>query len=101
MVCPPDIAEILLEIIKTAVLRIRALGWSGNAAQCAIEADHVHNLPALLGHYSPDQLSYYLDVSRPSFIQQAKGADVDAFEHLWASLERASGSRSHPTILPA
>jgi len=54
MTCPTEIAEILTEILRTGLLRIRALGWSGNAERCAIEADHLHNVPDLLAHYSPE-----------------------------------------------
>src|ERR1043166_741489 len=44
MQCPPEIAEIVTQIISMGLLRIRASGWSGNADRCAIEADHLHNL---------------------------------------------------------
>jgi hypothetical protein len=53
MKCPTEIAVIILEIVKIGILTIRATGAS-DAKQCFVEADHIHNLPALLKNYSPD-----------------------------------------------
>lgn len=61
MKCPDDIAPAIVELISTAVLRIRAAGWSGDAELCAIEADHVARMetdcsvqsPAVLPRHRP------------------------------------------------
>ena len=89
MSTPPDDAQIIIEIIGTGVLRIRANGWSGDAARCAVEADHIHNLSDLLNSYSPDKLRYYWDVERPSFITRSGKEDLAVFESLWDRLEAA------------
>ncbi len=87
MQCPAEIAEIITEILTTGLLRIRALGWSGtNAERCAVEADHLHNLPALLSDFKPELLAYYWDAERISFMQQSSPDDVEGFEPLWDSL---------------
>jgi hypothetical protein len=86
MNCPPEIAKILLEIIGIGVIRIRALGWSSNAARCAVEADHIHNLPQVISQYPPDALSYYWNVERAAFIEQSTAADRWQFEPLWEEL---------------
>jgi hypothetical protein len=85
----PEITQVVLEILRIGILRIRALGWSGDAHRCAIEADHIHNLPALLANSSPDLLNYYLDVERAAFIGQSADASnsVEQFEPLWRKLE--------------
>jgi len=88
MKCPDEIAPTIIELISTAILRIRAAGWSGDAELCAIEADHVHNLPALPLNFSPDLLGFYWNVERESFLGAAndhatrKGTarDFHAFE---------------------
>jgi hypothetical protein len=67
--CPPDVARVILQILQVAVLRIRAVGWGGDGSCCAEEADHVHNLPALLIDYSDDLLRFYWEVERPSFMK--------------------------------
>jgi hypothetical protein len=91
MICPPDIAEIILEILQTGLLGIRAQGWSGNSASCACEADHLHNLPQLLGDYSPELLRYYWEVERPAYCSHAEGnpaAFASAWERLHPLLKR-------------
>ena len=86
MNCPPEIAGIILDMITTAALRIRVLGWAGNAQRCAIEADHIHNLPALLRGYSPDLLRFYWEVERTSFIDLSSAAEIEGFQPLWDRL---------------
>src|SRR5436309_1190629 len=78
MSCPPDIADVLLEILTTGILRIRSMGRSEHSS---LEADHLHNLPALLQNYSPELLQYYWEVERPSFIRRC--ASCAQFEPLW------------------
>jgi hypothetical protein len=72
--------------MKTGILRIRSLASSGNAARCTVEADHIHNLPDLLSHYSVDLLKYYWEVEKPSFVSQSSAADQAAFEQHWRAL---------------
>jgi hypothetical protein len=81
------IADILLEILTTGLLRIRALGWSGDAKRCAIEADHIHNLPHLVTHCDPDRLVYYWEVERPSYVNQTEPAQLAVWEPLWGQLQ--------------
>ena len=85
MQCPPEIAEIVCEILRTGLLRIRALG---DADRCALEADHLHNLPDLLANYKPELLDYYWRVERVGFIARSTPADVQRFEPLWIALAK-------------
>jgi hypothetical protein len=85
MKCPPDVAEVLAEILHWALVRIRGVGFSGDARRCAQEADHVHNLPALIQNYSPDLLLYYWKIERLSFVKHAQESRV--FEEPWKRLE--------------
>lgn len=87
MSCPPDLADVLAQIIQTGFLRIRALGWSGDAKRCAIEADHLHNLPVLLANYCDDLLRFYWQVERTSFLSQLGENAAPEFEPLWKQLE--------------
>jgi hypothetical protein len=91
MSCPPEIAEIILEILQTGLLAIRAWGWEGNSASCASEVDHLHNLPGLLSHYSPELLRYYWEVERPAYCNRGDGypaAFASAWERLHCLLEQ-------------
>ena len=87
---PPDVAEIVLEIIQAGLLRIRAAGWEGDAGRCAVEADHIHNLPQLLRDYSPELLRFYWEVERSTFASQSssRNANLAEFERLWERLGR-------------
>src|SRR5665213_4331608 len=107
MRCPDEIAPTIIELISRGILRTRAAGWSGDAELCAIEADHLHNLPALLLNFSPGLLGFYWNVSRQSFMCTARehatrkgmAADFGAFEEAWKLLERYlnQGSRKNDT----
>jgi hypothetical protein len=89
MQCPPKIAEILSEILRTGLLRIRTCGWSGSADRCAVEADHLHNLPGPLSDFTPECLAYYLHAERVGYIGQSSPEEIAAFEPLWTALAAA------------
>src|SRR5947208_2645496 len=89
---PPEIAEILCEILRVGLLRIRALGCDRNPERCAIEADHLHNLPALIASFDPDRLAYYWDAEREAFLRHSKPEDTSVFEALWKALGRHMAS---------
>jgi hypothetical protein len=86
MSCPPEIAEVLLDILGQGVLQARACGWSGDASRAAVEADHVHNLPGLIAHYSPTRLNDYWEIERPSYLVRALPEQVKSFQPLWDQL---------------
>ena len=65
MRCPTDVATILLDMLSHGLLAIRG---AGNAKLAALHADHLHNLPSLIDHYSPDRLRYYWEAERPGFM---------------------------------
>jgi hypothetical protein len=80
--------EALLEILQVGLLRIRAAGGSGLVKQCAIEADHLHNLPLAIQIRSPDLLRYYWDAERPGFIAwcDAQNVRTQCFGPAWEKL---------------
>lgn len=86
MKCPDDIAEPLLEILGISLLRIRHLALAGRANQCAIEADHVHNLPELLRNYSQSLAKFYWETERVAYIRQIPAGDATAYENAWKAL---------------
>ena len=86
MICPSPIAEVILDILCQGVLACRAAGWSREPARCAVEADHIHNLPGLLADYSPDKLQYYWEIERPSFAARCDPAELPQWEQLWDRL---------------
>ncbi len=84
MTCPPEISNILLNLLTLGILRIRA--HAHDPDRCFIEADHIHNLPDLIRNYSPSALAYYWNVERTSFIEQSSQADRATFEEIWNEL---------------
>jgi hypothetical protein len=82
-----EIRDILLDLLATGLLRIRAFGSAGDAKACALEADHLHNLPRLLQAAKQETLLYYYEVERPSYRNQAASPDME-FELLWDRLGR-------------
>jgi hypothetical protein len=85
--CPPDIAAVLIEILRHGLLSIRAAGAAGDAPRCAAEADHLHNVPGLLAHFSPGALWYYWDVERRIFIKQMGLDRTSIWHELWEPLQ--------------
>jgi hypothetical protein len=57
---------------------------------CAIEANHVHNLPRLLVDYDSKYLQYYWNVERIQFIRESKeaGQSLQWFEEPWEELKQ-------------
>ena len=86
--CHPEVVDVLCEILRIGLLQARAFGWNGDARRCAIEADHLHNLPALLADFSENGLRYYWDAERPSYVSQVGPEGATAFEVLWHRLEQ-------------
>lgn len=84
---PPEIAASILDLLEIGLLRIRAAGWSDNPSRCAIEADHLHNLPGLLENFSFDRLKYYWEAERPGFQRQSDPSDLESFQDAWNRIE--------------
>src|SRR3954464_13003892 len=96
MTCPPDVATVLLEILGQGLLQARSAAWAGDAAGAAVEADHVHNLPGLLAHFSPDDLEYYWETERSAYVARSTSDQAAGFAPLWARL-RSHVDRLSPT----
>lgn len=85
--CPPEIASVLLNILTVGLLRIRASASYGEFGRCAIEADHIHNLPHILRDFSRPLLNFYWDVERASFLAQTTEEQLGGLGPLWGELE--------------
>lgn len=86
MNCPPEIAAVLLDILYTGLLTIRAAGWNQDASRAASEADHLHNLPAILHSYSFDLLRYYWETERPAYLERVGPAAAAGYQEHWKKL---------------
>ena len=87
---PADVREALAQILEIAYLSIRVAARKGDAKYCAIEADHIHNLPELLRKFDAAKLKYYLTVTRPSYVEalsKLPGTTVEPYQPYWRQLE--------------
>lgn len=98
-----ELRQILLEIIRDGILTCRINGWGGNAANCAIEADHIHNLPDLVLNLSLEYLTYYYDVSRAVYMKETPAAArfSKQWERLGAILEEMRAEQPTPSPTPS
>jgi hypothetical protein len=89
------VRDAICDILYTAAISIRTAANAGDARYCAVEANHVHNLPSLLKAYSAERLRYYLDAEVPRYLDQlAQFPDSNprAFEKFWDKLRKASAA---------
>jgi|SRR6185437_1402257 len=79
-----DIRRLLLNVLQTGILRIRAFASNEDSDRCLIEADHIHNLPRLIRKPQIQSLTYYFDVERTSYVKRVP--NTDEFEPDWLRL---------------
>lgn len=89
--CPEEVKEVVLDILYKSALAIRLAGLHGDAKYCALEAEHIHNLPGLLKNYNVEKLRYYLEAERPDYLGNLKklqGQNAPTYEDHWRRLEK-------------
>jgi hypothetical protein len=86
--------RIYVQILHFGLLALRNGSSNGNLRYCQIEAEHLHNVPSLIGEPNDRRHDYYLDVEKPSYLEQVEGLSVPAMEftlsryaELWPQLE--------------
>ena len=84
------IKAVLLDILRIGLLRIRALAWEGSADGCAVEANHLHNLPQLIKSPSSERLMYYYNIERTEFLRQTN-SNTSEFNLSWLRLAKLIG----------
>ena len=77
----------MAEIISRGLLNIRFYAAEGDAGAALIEAEHIHNLPALLYGGGEQELPYYLAVERPAYLTQSSTRSPCTFHDAWRHLE--------------
>ena len=94
-----DRDQIYIEILEVALVRIRDLALSGAFEQCAVEADHVHNLPSLVGEANEQRHVYYLQGERSLYLERLDRSSTNAkyvlvrYAPLWTQLESIGSSK--------
>lgn len=57
-------------ILEQGLLRLRDSALLGLIEYCAIEAEHLHNLPSLLGESNERRHEYYFEKERPFYLER-------------------------------
>ena len=68
--CPREVTEALTNILRESILLIRVGGNADDANYCAMEANHIHNLPSILRSYSRARLERYLAWARSGYASE-------------------------------
>jgi hypothetical protein len=85
--------EAVLEILADGLLRIRAFAWAGKVEMCAVEADHLHNLPELVKDFKWELLEYYVRCQRNNFAN-IPGYNTTQFQKAWERLDQLRARRN-------
>jgi|SRR5580700_7532043 hypothetical protein len=81
--------EIYCEILYWGLIQIRC--HSADSKRCYVEADHLHNLPALLEHFDNEELHReYWAIARGCFIESSQPEWLWRYTHLWQELAKAT-----------
>lgn len=65
--CPAEVADAITSILRESILLIRMAGNGDDADYCAVEANHIHNLPSLLRSYNRSRLERYLTWAQTAY----------------------------------
>jgi hypothetical protein len=86
METPPFIQESLLRILKHGLLNIRYYAEGKNLERCAIEANHLHNIPSLLETFSVDLLKFYIDIEMREYVRETNNQVPEEVRRAWIAL---------------
>jgi len=102
MSAPKAIQDALTEIVYYGILMIRMEAKGGNSVRCAIEAEHIHNLPNLINNYSDDYLLCYYPKDVQSYLAATKSTNVNCFRPAWMIIDqylKEKGKIPHEVII--
>jgi hypothetical protein len=95
---PDDIQTQLLMILEIGIVNIRYHCLAQRYHLCAVEADHVHNIPDLIEHFSVDKLAYYLEVEVAQYLRETSDQIHNGLRAPWDVLKhRLAELRQNPT----
>jgi hypothetical protein len=83
---------IYVQILYSGLLRIRDLSALGYIEYCAVESDHLHNIPSLIGETNEERHKYYFLKERPCYLERVDRSlpgiefTMRRYEELWARL---------------
>ena len=84
--------KVYVQILHFGLLRLREAASIGKVEYCTVEAEHLHNLPSLIGETNELRHAYYFDKERTSYFEHVDrsmpGIDftLRRYEELWHEL---------------
>jgi hypothetical protein len=85
--------RIYVEILRFALPQMRDAAEAGMVKYCAIEAEHIHNIPSLIGESNENRHTYYLNVERAYYLERVDTQLplvqmlLRRYRELWSELE--------------
>ncbi len=89
--------QIYIRILEHGLLRLRDASLLRMVEYCAIEAEHLHNLPSLIGEANERRHEYYFEKERPCYLERVDrfvpGLDftLRRYEECWQELRELVG----------
>jgi hypothetical protein len=95
---PDDIQTQLLTILAIGILNIRSHCEAQRYHLCRAEADHLHNIPGLIEHFSMEKLAYYLEIEVAQYLRDMSDKPRSDLQAQWNALKRGLAElRQNPT----
>ena len=86
--------SIYVQILHQGLLRIRDSAALGHLQYCAVESEHLHNVPSLIGESNEKRHLYYFSQERAHYLEHVDrsipGVDftLRRYEELWSRLSQ-------------
>lgn len=93
VVCMTERDRIYLRILEFGLIGIRAAACAGKVEYCEIEAEHLHNLPSLIGEMNEKRHDHYFNIERVMYIERVDhtieqiGFTLRRYDELWEELK--------------
>ncbi|HZL90562.1 MAG TPA: hypothetical protein VFB96_19500 [Pirellulaceae bacterium] len=91
--------SIYVQILHHGLLRIRDSAALGHLEYCAVESEHLHNVPSLIGETNEERHLYYFSHERAHYLKHVDrsipGLDftLRRYEELWLRLSELSETK--------
>ena len=91
-----ELGELYRKLLHWGLIEIRNAADAGDVERCRVEAEHLHNLPSLIGETNAHRHACYIAQSRTAYLEWLLAADrpeVQAFVGraylpLWKQIEQ-------------
>jgi hypothetical protein len=64
-----ELYAIYLKILTAGLIAIRDAAAAGDPARCKAEAEHLHNLPSLIGEPNKQRHLYYISAEKTAYLK--------------------------------